>query len=346
MAAMSFPIGADSVRDIVNSVLSLVSWKTLALVLALVNIKNLPFTWHVRLLYYLIGNLRFRPGITLPGNAQRALDAKGKPTHPVFVPTSIYSRTPFLETDYNIHKSNSTYFSDLDVSRTALVTRLYTPGMSIVSKQLDKELLDASKGGKPPKKKAPMYIALGSVYCTFKREIKPFELYEIQSRVAAWDKKWLYTISFFLRPEKRKGQGKTLFAVAISKYVVKKGRLTVPPERVLRASGFLPPMPEGVSEQPIVSDSGETSTSGTPASAEGITAGQGVDGSLLREVLTVNEDKFPNSTELDKQKKENGGSWDSEEWTWERIEQERKRGMQLIEGYTELDAKLHAEWES
>lgn len=49
MAAMSFPIGIDSVRDIVNSVLSLVSWKTLALVLALVNIKNLPFTWHVGL---------------------------------------------------------------------------------------------------------------------------------------------------------------------------------------------------------------------------------------------------------------------------------------------------------
>ncbi|KAJ9227047.1 hypothetical protein DTO027B5_8152 [Paecilomyces variotii] len=347
MAAMSFPtVGIDSVRDIVDSLLPLVSWKTLALVLALVNIKNLPFTWHVRLLYYLIGNLRFRPGVTLPGNAERALDSKGKPTHPVFVPTSIYSRTPFLETDYNIHKSNSTYFSDLDISRTALVTRLYSPGMSIVSKQLDNELLDASKGGRPSKKKASMYIALGSVYCTFKREIKPFELYEIQSKVAAWDRKWLYIISFFLRPEKRKGQPKTLFAVAISKYVVKKGRLTVPPERVLRASGFLPSLPEGTSEQPVVADSGETSATGTPASTEGITAGQGVDGSLLREVLTVNEDNSPDSAELDKQKKENGEAWDSQEWTWEMIEQERKRGLQLIEGYTELDAKLHAEWEA
>lgn len=48
MAAMSFPtVGIDSVRDIVDSLLPLVSWKTLALVLALVNIKNLPFTWHV-----------------------------------------------------------------------------------------------------------------------------------------------------------------------------------------------------------------------------------------------------------------------------------------------------------
>ena len=43
------------------------------------------------------------------------------------------------ETDYNFHKSNSTYFSDLDVARTALVTRLYSPGVGLVSKELDAE---------------------------------------------------------------------------------------------------------------------------------------------------------------------------------------------------------------
>lgn len=245
-----------------------------------------------------------------------------------------------------MHKSNSTYFSDLDISRTALVTRLYTPGWSIVNEELDKELLEAaSKDGKVHKKKAPLYIALGSVYCTFKREIKPYELYEVQTKIAAWDRKWLYIMSFFLRPEKRKGEGKTLFAVGISKYVVKKGRLTVPPERVLRASGFLPPRPEGTVEPSVVADSGETSATGTPASGEGIIAAKEVDSSLLREVLTL-EDKIAGSAELDKQRKENGESWDSEEWTWERIEQERLRGLQVIEGYAELDAKLLAEWEA
>lgn len=34
-------------RDILAGAMSLVSWKTLALLLAFVNLKNLPFIWHV-----------------------------------------------------------------------------------------------------------------------------------------------------------------------------------------------------------------------------------------------------------------------------------------------------------
>ena len=34
-------------RDIAAGAMSLVSWKTLALVLAFLNLKNLPFVWHV-----------------------------------------------------------------------------------------------------------------------------------------------------------------------------------------------------------------------------------------------------------------------------------------------------------
>lgn len=240
-----------------------------------------------------------------------------------------------METDYNIHKSNSTYFSDLDISRTALVSRLYYPGMSIVSKELDKEL--------NLKKRAPIYVALGSVYCSFKREIKPYELFEIQSKVAGWDQKWLYILSFFLRPERRKGEGKTLLATAISKYVVKKGRLTVPPERVLRASGFLPPRPEGAPEQ-SVSGSNDTSAIGTPAAGEETAVGEGVDGSAVREDLTLTEDKIPEPAVLRDQKRKNTDSWDPQEWSWERIDEERKRGLEVIEGYINLDAKLHEQW--
>lgn len=293
----------------------------------------------VRLIYHLIGNMRLRPGAPLAPKV-KARDSKGGQPHPLFIPSSITSRTPLLETDYNIHKSNSTYFSDLDISRTALVSRIYSPGMSVVSKELDKEL--ASNDSKP-KKKLPMYIALGSVYCSFKREIKPYELFEIQSKVAAWDQKWLYILSFFLRPEKRKGEGKTLFATAISKYVVKKGRLTVPPERVLRASGFLPPRPEGAPEQPVTA-SNDTSGIETPAAGEGTTAGESVDGSLVREVLTLTEDKIPEPAVLGDQKQKNNDSWDAQEWSWERMEEERKRGLEVIEGYINLDAKLHEQW--
>lgn len=215
-----------------------------------------------------------------------------------------------------------------------------------MSKELDAELLKASQrdGTEPPKRKG-IYVALGSVYCSFKREIKPFELYEMETKVIAWDQKWMYVMTFFFRPVSRKGGEKTLFATALSKYVVKKGRLTVPPERVLRASGFLPPRPEG-SAAPEVTASNEASGVGTPVNGEGLAASaSGVDGSLVREVLKLREEDMPEPKSLEAEKKSNSASWDSNEWTWERIEQERLRGLKVIEGYSTMDAKLYEEWQ-
>ncbi|RMJ23455.1 hypothetical protein PHISP_05681 [Aspergillus sp. HF37] len=338
----SLPVSVrDNVRDVLLSMPQVVSWKTLALLLAIINLKNLPLSWHVRLFYHCITNIRLRPDAPLFPRGKPIADTDGKPTHPVFVPYGITTRTPILETDYNLHKSNSTYFTDLDVARTALVSRLYSPGVGIVSRELDAEFRDGSKvhPGKA------ISIVLGSVFCSFKREVKPFEPFEIQSKLIAWDQKWAYIISFFLRPAPRKsGKKKTLLATAVSKYVVKKGRLTVSPERLLRASGFLPARPEGASAAPLAAESTDASGIGTPASGEGITAETGVDGSLVREVLKLNDEQVPGRETLEGQKKDNAGSWDSEEWPWERIEQERQRGLGVVEGYSNLDAKIHDEW--
>ncbi|EAW07612.1 acyl-CoA thioesterase [Aspergillus clavatus NRRL 1] len=334
----------DSMRGLLSGISSLVSWKTMALILVIINLKNMPLFWHVRILYYFVRNIRWRVQDPHFPRGKALVTHTGKPTHPVFVSYSISSRAPILETDYNQHKSNSTYFSDLDIARTALVTRLYSPGASIVSRELDAELLEASQrdGTKPPKRRG-IYVALGSVYCSFKREIKPFELYEMESKVIAWDQKWMYVMTFFLRPASRKGGEKTLFATAVSKYVVKKGRLTVPPERVLRASGFLPPRPAG-SATPEVADSNEPSGVGTPAGGEGLPANvSGVDGSLVREVLKLQGEEKPEQSAAEQ--KSNAETWDSGEWTWERIEQERLRGLTVVEGYTTMDAKLYEEWQ-
>ncbi|CAG8943214.1 unnamed protein product [Penicillium salamii] len=332
----------DNMRDILAGAMSLVSWKTLALLLAFVNIKNLPFIWHFRVLYYFLGNLRLKPSAPYFPKGKAIVDAQGNPTHPVFVSCMITSRTPLLETDYNLHKSNSTYFSDLDISRTSLVTRLYSPGVGMVSKELDQEFLAASKKeGKPAPRRKAVSIVLGSVYCTFKREIKPFELYEMHSKIISWDKKWLYVLTCFMRPARRGGE-KTVLAVAVSKYVTKKGRLTVSPERLLRASGFLPTPPKTEANADLV-DSAEASGVDTPGGGDGITA-TGVDGSLVREVLKMNADQIPGQDILEKQQKDNNASWSSEEWTWERIEQERLRGLKVVDGYIDLDTKLYEEW--
>ncbi|KAJ5180709.1 hypothetical protein N7492_003919 [Penicillium capsulatum] len=333
-------------RDLLSILTSLASWRTLALVLAFINLKNLPFVWHFRLLYHFAGNLRLKPNAPFFPKEKAIVDPQGKPTHPVFVPYGITSRTPLLETDYNLHKSNSTYFTDLDVSRTALVTRLYSPGVGIVSKELDLEFADkAQKEGKaPPKRRLPIMIVLGSVYCSFKREIKPFKLYEMHSKVISWDQKWMYILTVFLRPAKRAGEEKTLLATALSKYVVKKGRLTVSPERLLRASGFLPASDENSTQSAPVDSSTDASGVGTPASGEGITAGE-VDGSLVREVLKISDGQIPRSDALEDEKRINAASWNTEEWSWERIEQERLRGLQVVKPYIDVDQEVGKECE-
>ncbi|BCS25973.1 acyl-CoA thioesterase [Aspergillus puulaauensis] len=342
MAALS----TENARALLTT---LVSWRTLALLLAILNLKNLPFAWHFRIARHLLVNLRWRPDYPFFPKGKPLTTSSGKPTHPVFVPYSITTSTPLLETDYNLHKSNSTYFTDLDVSRTALVTRIYSPGVGLISKELDGEFAAAAqKEGKPAPPRKSIYIALGSVFCSFKREIKPYTKFEVESRVLGWDQKWMYVLSFFLKPAGKKGGKRTLYATAVSKYVVKKGRLTIAPERVLRKSGFLPERPEGAAAAATAaitssSESADASGTGTPS---GITAAaSGVDGSFVREVLKLQDNQIPETGKLEAEKRVNAASWDGDEWNWERIEEERARGMAVLDGFCDLDAKLFGEWE-
>lgn len=70
-----------------------------------------------------------------------------------------------------------------------------------------------------------------------------------------WDQKWLFVVTHFASRDRRTGlrsckdngaEGEkkdelqpVVFASSLSKYVFKKGRLTLPPERILKASGLL-----------------------------------------------------------------------------------------------------------
>lgn len=44
---LSVSLRADTIRDLLLGVSSIMTWKTLALVLAVINLKNLPLVWHV-----------------------------------------------------------------------------------------------------------------------------------------------------------------------------------------------------------------------------------------------------------------------------------------------------------
>lgn len=238
------------------------------------------------------------------------------------------SRTSPLETDYNFHKSNSTYFTDLDVSRSHLVTHLLGPGMPRLSANARTRLVPdpASPTGEPVK--GSFGIGLGAVFCSFRREIAAAQPYDMWSRVLAWDRKWLYIVTHFvvrgkarptswdgrsggrLRPAKAGGSGsgssgapeeqegedfsKYVIATAVSKYVFKLGRLTVHPAILLHENGLLPERPG--------------------AGWRGGDAGVGT----LDDLGDVGVDR-------------------DGEWDWRRIEFERRRGMELAAHFAALD---------
>ncbi|KAL6894905.1 capsule polysaccharide biosynthesis protein [Trichoderma evansii] len=174
------------------------------------------------------------------------------------------SHATLFDIDYNLHKSNSTCFADLDVARIHLAVHLLARGLKALSENaktklvLDpRDLMRAAKGG--------VSVSLGAVHSSFKREIKPCQSYEMWTRVLSWDRKWFYMLSYFVekgavkprmwdassfgptRKIKSKPEDweKKVFATAVSKYVFKIGRLSVHPAIVIGASGLLPERPGG-----------------------------------------------------------------------------------------------------
>lgn len=162
-----------------------------------------------------------------------------------------------MEIDFNLHKTNSSYFSDVDIARTHLVCTLFASG--IEKMRGGTEAYTGS--GKPV-----FGLALGAVSCSFRKELKPYEQYDMWSKILSWDEKWIYIVTHFVkknsvRPrscslypqqscgydsqdnddsEPRTPPENTLVATALSKCVFKSGRLTVNPDKMFRLSGLLP----------------------------------------------------------------------------------------------------------
>jgi hypothetical protein len=166
--------------------------------------------------------------------------------HHVFLPAVLKSRSPATECDFNLHKSNSTYITDLDVSRAYLSGLLFAP---IFLNPIDSMHCN---------------LIVSGIACTFHREIKPYQLYEVWSRVASWDDKWIYVVSHFVARSKHSPRRyvmpgdasinskkmeklahpvderhESVFASAVTRMVFKRGRLTVPPQRALEICGIL-----------------------------------------------------------------------------------------------------------
>jgi hypothetical protein len=133
-------------------------WKLLLVALVFGNLKNIPGVYHLRLLNafrFVIRTCRTEEPVT--------------PEH-LFQPIITSSKATLMETDLYLHKSNSTYFSDLDIARTHLICTLFSKGI---------EKVRGGTSGVVGGKVSSFAVALGAVSCTFRRELKPYEAYDM-----------------------------------------------------------------------------------------------------------------------------------------------------------------------
>jgi hypothetical protein len=184
---------------------------------------------------------------------------------------------------------------------------------------------------------------LGSVMRSFKREIGMYQGYEMWSRLLCWDRKWIYIVTHFVkegtvRPSSyvltdgswfgRKGyqnlkgpakegedmDEKAVFASAISKYVVKLGRLTIHPEVLLQASDLVPERPGGWH---TMFSSGKS----TPETLE-------MEASLVVVEKSESEKREREKTET------------NEEWDWQRVVAQNEKGLKYVEHFAALDSLI------
>ncbi|KAL1961589.1 hypothetical protein VTN77DRAFT_1415 [Rasamsonia byssochlamydoides] len=334
-------------------------WMLVLTIVILNNFKCLPLAWHIRLLRgfrYLLRSNRPKDG---PTPAQ------------LFQPLIISSGNSFLELDYNMHKSNSTYFADLDIARCHLMCTLFSRGVDYARNARKRAgILGASDD--------LIGLALGAVSCTFRKEVKPCQRYEMWTRVLSWDEKWMYIVTHFVRKDAvqprcftlgpnraapRQGKLKDLagkedaiFASALSKCVWKKGRRTVQPEMMLHVSGLLPARPgqedfvAALREEPL----------GKLTFSKQAEEYYDIPFKMIEKIeMAWDTLKAHFSMQLEETEEEGlvrGGMKDmdldldmgrrqqrEEEWTWERVELERQRGMEIANCLAQLD-RLHGEF--
>ncbi|PTB66844.1 hypothetical protein BBK36DRAFT_1117555 [Trichoderma citrinoviride] len=155
--------------------------------------------------------------------------------YPLFQPVVMSTYVPSMELDMDLHNSNSTFFSDLDVCRTKLMGQIVEPVWPMDDMEIEYE--DQDGKDKREKIEGRPAIILGATHTSFKYEIEPQTTYRIKSRILGWDSRWTFVGSWILGDTEPKG---VIYATSLAKYVIKKGSVTVRPEQFFTECGWLP----------------------------------------------------------------------------------------------------------
>lgn len=125
--------------------------------------------------------------------------------------------------DFNLHMTNARYHSVMDLGRIDLLVRT----------DLGRVML-----------RRRWTTVLGAVNVRFRRSLKPFQRFELVSRVLCWDEKWIFI-------EHRVETAAGTAAVAVMQGVFLAGGKPVPTAEVLAALDLpaeSPPMPDFVAD--------------------------------------------------------------------------------------------------
>ena len=179
----------------------------------------------------------------------------------------------------------------------------------------------------------------------------------------SWDRKWVYIVTHFVRKDavkpkrfsiyprqKNKNPGTrsvdkaedAIIASALSKVVFKKGRLTIPPEVMLQASCLLPPRPADLALLQTEFRAASTRKSVSHKIFD-------IPFRFFEDIDLVWEAArnalFPESKVERYQTRDDSpdgtGAEYTESWTWERVENERLRGLEMANKLAGLEGLSH-----
>ena len=212
-------------------------------------------------------------------------------------------------------------------------------------------------------------VCLGAVSCSFLKEVKPYQRYEMWTRMLSWDHKWIYIVTHFVRKNKsgrdlaadkkrpdhplngtERVDENLIVASALSKCVFKKGKWTIPPETMLSVSGLLPTRSGIIA--PLLKESIPSPSRPTSPRNDAVEF-------FFKTVVKLDDIRMSIGSSLSRIFWKNGsekaanlvdhsfaGQGDKVDGsTWESIECERERGMEmanLLAGLGGLDAEFRA----
>ncbi|GAA5832513.1 hypothetical protein JCM11251_001354 [Rhodosporidiobolus azoricus] len=177
------------------------------------NLNGVPGVWHLRIIWpFTKFGWQVKMGKKWPNDRV----GRDEFTHQVEYSTKTFRATPDSCDSFGFHLSNSEYAVTLDHVRGPYSIQLIgeywmIPGAS---------------------------FALGAANYSFKKEIPLMAKYEIHNELVGYEKKWMYIRTTFRSLPHPKTGARTTYAEALTHFVLKHNRRTIPPARAFALTGY------------------------------------------------------------------------------------------------------------